>query len=654
MLAIRIFIATLMLAMPLPTMAVAPPILLQDHSEGMLIGRYLDLIEDESQQWTIAKVSAPDLADRFVSSVVEVPNWGFSESAFFARFTVRNTLLAPTEVFLENGNAAHDYVTLFTPLVDGSYTAKTMGDRVPFLEREIPHIRPVHRMLVPPGDTTYYYRVQLRGGVELALRLWTPERFYWHAMAENILVGGLHACLLILILYNVFVWIGFGGRTYGYYVAYLTLFLCFQLQQHGLGMRVLFQGEFGTLFNNEISLATIEGIHVAASLFGIRFLGTRQRFPRLTNFLYLMIAVSTLNISLNVWRDLHLGYKIAAGSSALLSLVYLTAGVRASLQRYRPAYFYTLAWAFLLSGNLILILRLNGRLPTNTFTAWGQFAGGVMEALLLSLALADRMSLIRSEAANARSNLAAAQVVQQALLPDDVINTGLKVKNYYRSADETGGDWFGYFQNQKSGLLYVMIGDVTGHGIASAILTGAVAGTIRTAVEMVGDLGHDLTMEESLRLIAKAANSVVWTTGARVERLMTMAFVALDTKTGTGAYINAGHCPVYIVGSRTTKTLLSGGSVLGFSQDGNFRLQSFQLSADDSLFFYTDGLIENTGPEGGHLSVRELRKLLASHEALGGIQEALLSKAKAIWRDQSPQDDYSFLFVQWQPEQAVA
>ena len=71
----------------------------------------------------------------------------------------------------------------------------------------------------------------------------------------------------------------------------------------------------------------------------------------------------------------------------------------------------------------------------------------------------------------------------------------------------------------------------------------------------------------------------------------------------------------------------------------------FELKKDQSLFLFTDGLIENKGPDGSFLKPRQLTKLIDKFKSDGEIKEKLLDHCQLIWKNQKPDDDCTFLVI---------
>jgi serine phosphatase RsbU (regulator of sigma subunit) len=326
--------------------------------------------------------------------------------------------------------------------------------------------------------------------------------------------------------------------------------------------------------------------------------------------------------------------------------------------------------AVMLGGSVVIALIGDGALPVRLMLCAGILTIQVIAITTLaarlrmarlyeaerlrSLALEQQVITEQKRAAEAEkehlmAQMEAARLVQSALLPVALEEEAVEVVPYYRAADQTGGDWYGWHRAEGSDDIDFYISDVTGHGISSALLTGVLCGGVSIAGEMFdrGDASARLPTDSRLLRLAEAANTLVHRIGSRSDRFVTMVFLSLNVGTGKVSFVNAGHTPVVVVSreARGVRTVFNPGDVLGYTTSPQLKVASFQLEPGDSFMLFTDGLIENTGAEGGKISMRDLKDLLArapAPESLKGELEALtLSK----WKDQSLDDDVSFLYV---------
>jgi serine phosphatase RsbU (regulator of sigma subunit) len=232
---------------------------------------------------------------------------------------------------------------------------------------------------------------------------------------------------------------------------------------------------------------------------------------------------------------------------------------------------------------------------------------------------------IKAEAARRelQAGLEAAEAVQKSLLVTAPPTPLFELASLYAPAERAGGDWLSSYHDESHGFLYLFLGDVTGHGISSALVTAAVAGAAASAIDAI-ERQTTPNLAAALDQIGLAMNAAVRRTGHPTGRLMTMALIGIDLQSGRGHYRNAGQTPVLWFQGHETHAILDGGSPLGMHAGGRFGQRSFQLTPGDRLILYSDGLIENRLP-GAAPAGRKLLKEIGSstpspHEALSQIR----------------------------------
>jgi ammonium transporter len=247
-----------------------------------------------------------------------------------------------------------------------------------------------------------------------------------------------------------------------------------------------------------------------------------------------------------------------------------------------------------------------------------------------------------------------AKVVQNQLLPVEHPVPGCEIARHYQSASETGGDWYGYHHRPDTTSITFYMGDVTGHGLPSALLSGVVCGAVYSSEYTQGLLNSKLPATERspdalLRNIADVVNRIVLETG-KGELLMTMAFMNVNLKTGKVSFLNAGHNMPWVVRGKEVQSLVGRGSRLGESNKPQFEITHLDLVPNDIVVLYTDGLIENEGPSGRTLSMREVQKVLSDGKTSAvEVRDDLVHRAREVWQDRPAADDHSVLVFRWTP-----
>ncbi len=224
------------------------------------------------------------------------------------------------------------------------------------------------------------------------------------------------------------------------------------------------------------------------------------------------------------------------------------------------------------------------------------------------------------------SELLTARLVQEALLPPNrqmFRFNDFEICGFYQNAAECGGDWWTHFST-LDGRQIILVGDVTGHGTASAMVCALVKGYTES---------FHLRPNLEITQILSELNLLVHSTGKSIQRMMTMIAVVIDPKKNELTYSNAGHPhPILIThegGKRKVKSLIGAGAPLGYDKDSNFQSRTQSYQKGDKLLLSSDGLLEliiNADTDfGQHLS----RNLLLQIE----MKEAALFWSNSIFNE---------------------
>jgi len=211
------------------------------------------------------------------------------------------------------------------------------------------------------------------------------------------------------------------------------------------------------------------------------------------------------------------------------------------------------------------------------------------------------------------SDLSLAARIQRALLPKpDLAPTGWDVRYHYQPAGVVSGDYCDLLETD-SGLL-LMLGDVSGKGVAASMLMSHLHATFRSLAE--GDLPLDRMVEDANRIFCESTLAGQFAT-------LVVGRVAHD---GSVEFVNAGHLPVLHIHSDGVTPRDSTGVPLGMFCNARFPVHRLNLAQSDTLLLYTDGLTEARNRAGAEYGLDRIRTLVAGHtriEPLGLIPKCL-------------------------------
>ncbi|MCA8948405.1 MAG: SpoIIE family protein phosphatase [Planctomycetes bacterium] len=245
---------------------------------------------------------------------------------------------------------------------------------------------------------------------------------------------------------------------------------------------------------------------------------------------------------------------------------------------------------------------------------------------------ADSLEKVRLE-----KDIEIARRIQQHLLPPVPRNIrGLDFGLRYEAAEQASGDTYD-FMPMRDGRYAVMIGDVTGHGVGSALLTHTVQAALRSYLELLDDPSEIVTRLNQ-RLVA----------GVETGNFMSLLLAILDPNQRTLQYVNAGHPGVLLASASGVQVFDRTGMVLGVVDDQTYEVSpTIQLASGDLLFLHTDGIDEAMSPEREVFGAERLHDLLMRCRSESA--DAVLAKVEQALHDHTggadPEDDSTMIAV---------
>ncbi|MBD3320331.1 MAG: SpoIIE family protein phosphatase [Chitinivibrionales bacterium] len=182
------------------------------------------------------------------------------------------------------------------------------------------------------------------------------------------------------------------------------------------------------------------------------------------------------------------------------------------------------------------------------------------------------------------NDLEHARTIQQGLLPQNLQDTeAFSIGARYIPAHAVGGDYYDVFEI-SSGVYGIIVADVSGHGVASALIMSMAKVLLKTFA------GDELSPQKTLERINQT-----FLTEIKTDNFVTIFYAILDTRASKLYYTSAGHCPILVINKETKSSLRipADGLFLGVFPDMMLNESSYEYQQGrDRLILYTDGLTE--------------------------------------------------------------
>lgn len=351
-------------------------------------------------------------------SFQEVPNLGLVKENVWVKFTVLNKS-DESKLLLELAYPILDEVTLYE-LNKGAIIRYYLSERIKFTARKYDYPTYIFDLNIPKDTKkTYYLKIKSSEQIILPIYVNKAGSLWAHLSTESALNGIYFGIVLIMFLYNLFVYFSVRDRSYLYYVIYLIFVGLTQLSIKGYTFQYFWpnQPEFASI--SSIVFATLSGI--GAIFVTKSFLQTKINSPKFDFFLNIQVVLFVASLVICL-IDAGTGFQLMQVGTTVTTLSILVISCLLMIRGYTPAIFFFSAWSILVVGAVVFLLKDYNLIPYNIFTSYSMQVASAIEMALLSFGLADRINILKKEKEISQAEaLAAAQENERIIKEQNVI-----------------------------------------------------------------------------------------------------------------------------------------------------------------------------------------------------------------------------------------
>lgn len=298
------------------------------------------------------------------------------------------------------------------------------------------------------------------------------------------------------------------------------------------------------------------------------------------------------------------------------------------------ARYYDQLWKTILAGESFRSLTINRKKKgglfeaEQTITPIRDSAGNIVNFVSVMKDITDRVMRQRQEI-----EMRYAAQVQQQLYPSHALDiAGYDIAGASSPAEFACGDYYDYMESRK-GSLNLVLGDVSGHGLAPAMIMTATRSYLRFLTKYQSDMG----------VIMRTINEALYADLER-SRFVALLLASIDMDSRRLDYVNAGHTSGFVLdASGAVKAELpTSGPALGLLPQATYETcNSIVLEAGDTIVFMTDGVVEAQDSAGNFFESERALNIVRTHrhETAARVVRILYDEVRKFSGDAPQTDD---------------
>lgn len=361
-------------------------LIIKNGSGRVSLGKNLETLQPNKEISFAEAVNSP----HFLASTKDVPNLGLSAHSVWLRFTITNQ--TNKKLLLEVAYPILDEIELYT--ADGK--SLLLGEINDFNKRPYQYPNYIFNLDIGISQTqTYYLRVKSTEQIIIPITVNEPESLWQNQSLDNLIIGIYLGIVIIMVLYNLFIYFSVNDSSYLYYVIYVLFVGFTQVGIKGYTFKYLWPYSPAFELKSVVLAACISSI--AALMFTRKFLSTKQDAPKSNIALSILICIFCVAIVLILAGKDMAGFQVMQASTTLLTIGVLSISCMLMIKGSAPAKYFFIAWSILLTGAIVFLLKDYGVLPYNALTSNAMQFASAIEMGLLSFGLADRINILKRE-----------------------------------------------------------------------------------------------------------------------------------------------------------------------------------------------------------------------------------------------------------------
>jgi len=440
----RVFVLLLICCFALVARA-ADTVTVGNSQSVFLTRRYVEVLEDHKGISSVQQVMNSTLFHPPASSL---PFLRYADSAIWVRFILHNR---SDEPFM--------HITINSGIIDAfDLFSSVSNQRIVHVsaqrnEASNSIINSGVRTIdynVPPGRVIQIYlRIRSSDSLAIPISVQSDDSFEKDVAANNLVLGVFMGIILVMILYNLILFLLVKDINYLYYIIYVFFLGITQWQIRGLNLDFLHIGKVEA--NNYLVPIVRVCFWVSILLFVHEFLQIKINMKRHHRRLYTgLFVISVIPVIAVLAGQTTLAFSLITSVAVINSISLIVIGISLYIKGFKPAKFFMMGWSLFLFTILITILRNKGFIAYNGFMANIVLYSSAFELIIFSVALADRINFYRKQNQEAQAFALTIARENEKLITEQNISLENRVKERTQELIESNKHLLSTIENLKS------------------------------------------------------------------------------------------------------------------------------------------------------------------------------------------------------------
>ena len=333
---------------------------------------------------------------QFVSYKSDLLNLGINDYANWIKLDIYSSNQNDNNS-IEIANPILDYILYFKTFNNQVIDSCLMGEVVPFENRKNNLRSYVIDLKLDSGVLyTYYFKIKSSEQLNLPIFITSKEKLQLRETGNNIIDGIYFGIILVMVLYNLFIFLSTKDTSYFYYIIYIFTVGFTQAVLNGYTFKYIWPNQTFVTQYSTITSGVLSGI---ATIFFIRnFLNTKRYSPKFHKLLYLFLVLYFVIGLLLLFGKLNWAYQLTNFNAGVGSFILLLTAINVYFKyKNRTALLFIFAWSIFILSIIVFVLKDLGVIPYSVLSVKGLQIGSACEVILLSIALADKINILKQE-----------------------------------------------------------------------------------------------------------------------------------------------------------------------------------------------------------------------------------------------------------------